>query len=173
MDMNRGGVWQADKERHDGSSFPVQNGWHRNGTTPASVSLLRGPNRGEWPEVVAGSASIERTPCRHASVKKPLSPTATCDSAAAAPANTSAPPDSLLSAKRILRDQRLRDLLAAVEEYRRASGPDRTYWRRDARHRLAEWRRLYAIPERAAFQAAVANSLKSQMHIPLHKGASP
>jgi hypothetical protein len=78
-----------------------------------------------------------------------------------------------LSAKRILRDQRLRDLLAAVEEYRRASGPDRTYWRRDARPRLAVWRRLYAIPERAAFQAAVANSLKSQMHIPLHKGASP
>ena len=56
---------------------------------------------------------------------------------------------------RILRDQRRRDLLASIAEWERASGPDRTYWRRDARHRLREWRRLYRIPERAAFQQAV------------------
>ena len=61
-------------------------------------------------------------------------------------------------AARILRAARLRDLLAAVEEWRRASGPDRVWWRRDARHRLAEWRRLYQRPERAAFQAAVARN---------------
>jgi hypothetical protein len=57
-----------------------------------------------------------------------------------------------------LRQQRLRDLLAAVEEWRRASGSDRVWWRRDARHRLAEWRTLYRAPERAAFQAAVRRS---------------
>jgi hypothetical protein len=62
----------------------------------------------------------------------------------------------LSDAAAIIRDQRRRDLIAAVEEWRRASGPDRVWWRRDARHRMAEWRRLHAIPERAAFQAAVA-----------------
>jgi hypothetical protein len=59
-------------------------------------------------------------------------------------------------AARIVRATRLRDLLSAIEEWRHASGPDRVWWRRDARHRLAEWRRLYRIPERAAFQQAVA-----------------
>ena len=58
----------------------------------------------------------------------------------------------------LLRAARLRDLLASVEEWRHASGSDRVWWRRDARHRLAEWRRLYRIPERTAFQAAVARS---------------
>ena len=59
------------------------------------------------------------------------------------------------SAARILRDHRRRDLLASIAEWERASGPDRVWWRRDARHRLGEWRRLYRIPERAAFQQAV------------------
>lgn len=63
---------------------------------------------------------------------------------------------SLSDAAAIIRDQRRRDLLASIAEWERASGPDRTYWRRDARHRLAEWRRLHREPERAAFQAAVA-----------------
>ena len=58
----------------------------------------------------------------------------------------------------IIRDHRRRDLLASIEEWRRASGPDRVWWRRDARHRLAEWRRLHQEPERAAFQQAVARS---------------
>ena len=65
---------------------------------------------------------------------------------------------SLSDTAAIIRDQRRRDLIAAIEEFWRASGSDRTYWRRDARHRLAEWRRLYRQPERAAFQAAVARS---------------
>jgi hypothetical protein len=30
------------------------------------------------------------------------------------------------------------------------------WWRRDAQHRLREWRRLHQEPERAAFQRAVA-----------------
>ena len=64
----------------------------------------------------------------------------------------------LSDAARLIRALRRRDLLASVEEWRRASGPDRVWWRRDARHRLAEWRRLYRIPERAAFQQAVARS---------------
>ena len=51
---------------------------------------------------------------------------------------------SLSDAAAIIRDQRRRDMIAAVEEWRRASGPDRVWWRRDARHRLAEWRRLHA-----------------------------
>ena len=58
----------------------------------------------------------------------------------------------------VLRDQRRRDLLAAIEEWRRASGPERVWWRGNALHRLAEWRTLYQRPERAAFQAAVARS---------------
>ena len=47
-------------------------------------------------------------------------------------------------------------MLAAIAEWERASGPDRVWWRRDARHRLAEWRRLHREPERAAFQARVS-----------------
>ncbi len=58
----------------------------------------------------------------------------------------------------LLRAARLRDLLAAIAEWERASGSDRVWWRRDARHRLAEWRTLYRTPERAAFQQAVARS---------------
>jgi hypothetical protein len=106
-------------------------------------------------ELVAPAQSVIQSRARHASVKFGGSHTVTCDSGVAAPANTSATPDSLLSAKTILRAARLRDLLASVEEYRRASGPDRTWWRRDARHRLAEWRRLHQAPERVAFDAAV------------------
>ncbi|HKW20958.1 MAG TPA: hypothetical protein VJO13_06255 [Ktedonobacterales bacterium] len=62
---------------------------------------------------------------------------------------------------RIRRQQRLRDLLAAIEEFWRASGPDRTWWRQDALGRLQEWRRIYRAPERAAFAAAVARSKRS------------
>ena len=61
-------------------------------------------------------------------------------------------------AARLIRSARLRDMLAAVEEWRRASGADRRWWRQDALHRLQEWRRLHARPERAAFQVAVARS---------------
>lgn len=63
------------------------------------------------------------------------------------------------SASRILRDHRRRDMLAAVAEWQRATGPERDYWREEATWRLAQWRRLYRVPERAAFQQAVARSL--------------
>ena len=59
---------------------------------------------------------------------------------------------------RILRDHRRRDMLASIAEWERASGTEREWWRRDARHRLAEWRTLYQRPERAAFRQAVARS---------------
>lgn len=55
-----------------------------------------------------------------------------------------------------LREQRLRDALAAVAEYRHATGTDRAYWRRVARVALREFRTLYTIPERQAFERAVA-----------------
>jgi hypothetical protein len=54
------------------------------------------------------------------------------------------------------RAQRLRDMLAAVEEWRHASGGERRIWRRSAMAEIRDWRTLYAIPERAAFEAAVA-----------------
>ena len=58
----------------------------------------------------------------------------------------------------ILRDQRLRDMLSEIEEWRRASGRDRAYYRRLALHDIAEFKRLYVVPERAAFEAAVRRS---------------
>lgn len=61
-------------------------------------------------------------------------------------------------AARLVRDQRLRDMLAAIAEFWRASGPDRTYWRSQGAFLIREWRRIYEHPERAAFQAAVAAS---------------
>jgi hypothetical protein len=55
-----------------------------------------------------------------------------------------------------LRDIRLRDMLAAVEEWRRASGEDRRYWRGRAQLALADFRHFHLDPEAAAFRAAVA-----------------
>jgi hypothetical protein len=92
-------------------------------------------------EVVAPEATMAM-PCYGAMSKSPRYATASSPSPVA----------------RILRDQRRRDMIASIAEWERASGPERVWWRRDARHRLAEWRRLYAIPERAAFQAAVQRS---------------
>ena len=57
-----------------------------------------------------------------------------------------------------LRDVRLRDLLASVEEWRHASGTDRDYYRRIAMTDIAEFKRQHLQPERAAFEAAVAAS---------------
>lgn len=39
-----------------------------------------------------------------------------------------------------LRDQRLHDLLAAIGEWRDATGKDRAYWRRRVRIALADYR---------------------------------
>ena len=47
-------------------------------------------------------------------------------------------------AARLIRAARLRDMLAAIEEYRRASGSDRAWWRSQASHLIREWRRLHA-----------------------------
>jgi len=46
-------------------------------------------------------------------------------------------------AARLIRSARLRDLLAAIEEYRRASGSDRAWWRSQAGHLIRQWRRRY------------------------------
>jgi hypothetical protein len=80
--------------------------------------------------------------------------TAICDNGD----NNTTAPRNLFPAHALLRSQRLRDLLAAIAEWARASGPDRAWWRRDALWRLAEWRRIYAVPERRAFLAACAAS---------------
>jgi hypothetical protein len=73
-----------------------------------------------------------------------------------APHNGAGTHRPLSDAAAIIHAARLRDLLASIEEFWRASGPDRVWWRADALWRLAEWRTRYRNPERAAFQAAVA-----------------
>jgi hypothetical protein len=50
-------------------------------------------------------------------------------------------------------------MLAAIEAWGSSRGPDRAYWASQGSHLIREWRRLHAIPERAAFQAAVARNL--------------
>jgi hypothetical protein len=46
-------------------------------------------------------------------------------------------------AARLIRAARLRDMLAAIEEFWRADGPDRAYWRDQGAYLIREWRRLY------------------------------
>jgi hypothetical protein len=79
---------------------------------------------------------------QHASVKNTHSvrensglPIATCAAAAA----TSNP----FPVKQTIRSQRLRDMLAAIAEWERASGTDRAWWRSHAGHLIREWRRRY------------------------------
>jgi len=55
-----------------------------------------------------------------------------------------------------MRDVRLRDLLATIEEYRRASDDERRYWRGRAQLAIADFRHYHLKPEAAAFAAAVA-----------------
>jgi len=57
-----------------------------------------------------------------------------------------------------MRAQLLRDMLAAIEERRHATGADRDYWRGIALNRITEFRRRYLRPERLAFEAAVARN---------------
>jgi hypothetical protein len=61
-------------------------------------------------------------------------------------------------AARIIRDHRHRDMLAAVAEWQRGTGPERRYWRGQAGWLIREFRRLHRTPERAAFLAAVTRS---------------
>jgi len=56
------------------------------------------------------------------------------------------------------RQQRLRDLLTAISDYRAAAPADRHRTRRNALGALAEWRTLVERPERAAFERAVERS---------------
>jgi hypothetical protein len=49
----------------------------------------------------------------------------------------------MAEAARLIRAARLRDMLAAIEEYRRASGTDRAWWRSQAGYLIREWRRRY------------------------------
>ena len=55
-----------------------------------------------------------------------------------------------------MRDVRLRDMLAAVAEWQRASDDERVYWRRHARAAIADFRHYHLRPEAEAFAAAVA-----------------
>ena len=55
-----------------------------------------------------------------------------------------------------LRAQALAELLASIAEYRAASPAFRHFWRVVALHDIARFKRDYLQPERAAFEAAVA-----------------
>lgn len=55
-----------------------------------------------------------------------------------------------------MRDVRLRDMLACIEEWRRADGDERRYWRRRAQAAIADFRHFHLEPEAAAFRASVA-----------------
>ena len=58
--------------------------------------------------------------------------------------------------RRTLREQLLRDLLAEIAEWSHSEGTERAYWRRNALHDIAQFRRRYLVPERQAFEAAVS-----------------
>jgi hypothetical protein len=66
-----------------------------------------------------------------------------------APPRHDAPHDSpgthrpLSDAAALIRAARLRDMLAAIAEWQRASGPDRAWWRSQGSHLIREWRRRY------------------------------
>ena len=55
-----------------------------------------------------------------------------------------------------LRQQALAEMLASIREYAAASPTFRPYWRRLALHDVARFKRDWLKPERAAFEAAVA-----------------
>jgi hypothetical protein len=55
-----------------------------------------------------------------------------------------------------LRQQALDELLASIREYRAASPAFRAFWRKLAMHDIARFRSWFLDPERAAFDAAVA-----------------
>ena len=56
----------------------------------------------------------------------------------------------------LIRAQRLDTLLTSVADWSAATGTDRVNARRAALHDIAQFRRLHLLPERAAFNAAVA-----------------
>ena len=56
------------------------------------------------------------------------------------------------------RAQCLEDMLRNIAEYQNASAPFRPFWRRLALHDIVAFKREFLIPERQAFEAAVARS---------------
>jgi hypothetical protein len=57
-----------------------------------------------------------------------------------------------------LRQQRHRDMLAAIEEWCHASGADRAYWRLLGLYEIRQFRFLYLDPERARLERDVLRS---------------
>jgi hypothetical protein len=49
-------------------------------------------------------------------------------------------------------------MLTSIHEYAAASPAFRPYWRRLALHDIARFRRDFLVPEKLAFEAAVASS---------------
>jgi predicted HD phosphohydrolase len=72
----------------------------------------------------------------------------------------------LHDAAAILRDQRLGELLATIGEWNASIGKERERHRADAIWLLKEWKRRYTIPERAAFELAVAQRKMGSKHGP-------
>jgi hypothetical protein len=65
-------------------------------------------------------------------------------------------PTTTAGAASALRAQCLDDMLTAIQDWAASTGRTRTLWRRSARYEIARFRRWFLIPERAAFEAAVA-----------------
>lgn len=59
---------------------------------------------------------------------------------------------------RIMREECLHQMLDCIAMWGRAHGEARDYWRWRAQSAIRDMRRLYLIPERRAFEAAVARS---------------
>jgi hypothetical protein len=57
-----------------------------------------------------------------------------------------------------MRDIRLRDMLAAIAEWQRASDDERRYWRFRAQIAIADFRHFHLEPEAERFAAAVART---------------
>jgi hypothetical protein len=104
------------------------------------------PSEGAEPHGTAGEVvapAVIMVPSGHlASIKNASNasrisgcPTATCDGGLGA--------SNPFPVKQTIRSQRLRDMLAAIAEWQRASGTDRAYWRSQAGHLIRQWRRRY------------------------------
>jgi hypothetical protein len=55
-----------------------------------------------------------------------------------------------------LRAQCLDDMLTAIQDWAASTGRTRTLWRQSARYEIARFRRWFLLPERRAFEEAVA-----------------
>jgi len=64
----------------------------------------------------------------------------------------------------IERDQAIHELMLCIREFWASTDIEHRYWASRVRIAIREWRTRYEIPERAAFEAAVARS--KQQSIP-------